>query len=969
MVTVDDATYVKMKDTLYWGDAWAASKAKAKIESSYTQQQYDNLVSKLGGMWTTQQTTPKPSNMDAGNSTIQQTTTPSRNMQTETPVKQQETTGNTVWEIQQQGALKPLSQDYYNQTWDDAQNKIRYNLNQYRQSNPWLFSTYEDFKKNFSYDARNDEQKQTLDSWYGEYQKWMEYWAIPTADLYTQYKDWSISTSDLEILKTYNPEKYTELQAQINKWNIIQAYDDTAPAEKQDFQDLAYQYASELFKRFMNWDGWSEASKFFDEYKANMDSPEMMELQDKQTDLVEQGKNIQDQIFSIQKDVEKEYEWTWATKSKINAIIADRTYDLQQQLRTINNEYEKYATQYNNRATQYQNEFQLQLQEYQVNMQARNQQMSELWFAMDLMNFETNEQKAQREWDYWVKQQEYTNWNINSKEYDTRYKAALKSVQNLLSQYEGIPMQRSAEQMAQDVLKAIDWGSNLWAELTKINKQIQGKKEYKMMYNQTFKNPDAWITWSYTIGDQQYVVYNGKLMSADDFNKTYWNVNADWKSTTYWGIEYTPVNSYTLQWELMDFANNHAVGTTWGWCGKFVNDYLQSIWLGRLYGDSISSKTKTINTDKNDLSNLSIGSVAVFDYSNSKGVWENARNYGHVAIVSDIDLENGRVKLLESNYSWDKKVTNSRWINVDKSGALKGFFDPSKWSVSVSDTTTTDTLTTTKLPWWLTEAWVTQLAKDMLNWEKNYSEIKSAYGDDGLNVIENKMLELQANWFERSTKITDPNKIMNAEQNLMTKFNSMNDGNKTALKRVNIMNEALNSIASDKKNDKKTLNWASQAIVNAYNKILDEKSVVRESEYARTPEWQAYFDKLQWKLEQFTKWWAWLTYDNLKWLVDLANNFADTYQTQQDNLVQLIRNQADTYGLNINNILPMEYLTNWTSNWTTSSSNTWQSTQTTSSTGWVYSWYSTLPQTTTWNVTNTTANVWGFYVPTNFYQK
>jgi nicotinamide riboside kinase len=55
---------------------------------------------------------------------------------------------------------------------------------------------------------------------------------------------------------------------------------------------------------------------------------------------------------------------------------------------------------------------------------------------MDLMNFETNEQKQQREWDYWVKQQEYTNGNINSKDYDTRYKAALKSVQNLLSQYE-----------------------------------------------------------------------------------------------------------------------------------------------------------------------------------------------------------------------------------------------------------------------------------------------------------------------------------------------------------------------------------------------------------------------------------------------------------------------------------------------------------------------------------------------------
>jgi hypothetical protein len=48
-------------------------------------------------------------------------------------------------------------------------------------------------------------------------------------------------------------------------------------------------------------------------------------------------------------------------------------------------------------------------------------------------------------------------------------------------------MQRSAEQMAQDILTAIDGGSDLGAELTKINKLIQGKPEYKYLYNQTYK--------------------------------------------------------------------------------------------------------------------------------------------------------------------------------------------------------------------------------------------------------------------------------------------------------------------------------------------------------------------------------------------------------------------------------------------------------------------------------------------------
>ena len=71
-------------------------------------------------------------------------------------------------------------------------------------------------------------------------------------------------------------------------------------------------------------------------------------------------------IDSMKKQVEAEYEGTWASRAKINAIIADRTYDLQLQLRSLNSEYNRIATQYNNRMNQYQSEFQLQLQEYQI---------------------------------------------------------------------------------------------------------------------------------------------------------------------------------------------------------------------------------------------------------------------------------------------------------------------------------------------------------------------------------------------------------------------------------------------------------------------------------------------------------------------------------------------------------------------------------------------------------------------------
>jgi hypothetical protein len=51
-----------------------------------------------------------------------------------------------------------------------------------------------------------------------------------------------------------------------------------------------------------------------------------------------------------------------------------------------------------------------------------------------------------------------------------------------------------------------------------------------------------------------------------------------------------------------------------------------------------------------------------------------------------------------------------------------------------------------------------------------------------------------------------------------------------------------------------------------------------------------------------------LTYDNLKAAVNLANEFASSYQENQNQLAQLIRNQAKTYGLNESNILPLDVI-------------------------------------------------------------
>ena len=297
------------------------------LNSGYTDEQITQMHNDVAWGQTTQQA--------VANTTPVNTPTPSPTQATpevkqETEVKQQETPITTVPEIKQEWVLKPLSQDYYNQTWDMAQKQIRDNLNLYRETNPWLFSSYEDFKKNFSYNARNEEQRNTLDAWYWEYEKWMQLSGVPVTDLYTQYKDGQVSTSDLETLKVYNPTKYAELQNQINKWNIIAAYDDDKWTDQtpKTLQDMAYEMAMQTFNQFMSWDNSSWASNIFREYEDKMNSSEMLGLSDKCTEVQEEMENIQSDLDSIKKQVEAEYEWTWASRSKINAIISDRSYDL-----------------------------------------------------------------------------------------------------------------------------------------------------------------------------------------------------------------------------------------------------------------------------------------------------------------------------------------------------------------------------------------------------------------------------------------------------------------------------------------------------------------------------------------------------------------------------------------------------------------------------------------------------------------
>ena len=550
--------------------------------------------------------------------------------------------------IQQQWALKPLSQDYYNQSGADNLSTIVSNLNNYRQTNPEYFTDYDSFKKNFSYDARNDAQKQTLDTWYNGYQRWMELNSKTVSDLATQYKNWLISDSDLEQLRTANQWKYGEVMDYINKQTILSKYDEenTPSASDNPFQAIIDQYYNNLLTASQT----NASSEMFENYKNQMNSPEMTEMSDQLADLDGQLKEYQNELNRIKSDVERRYEWTWASKSKINAIIADESYKIQEAMNTASLQYNTLATKYNNRMTQYQNEFQLQLQEYQFNMQQRNQQMQELWFVMDLMNFETNEQKDEREWNNYVRQYDFQYWNINSKDEASRRRAIENAVDSVLTEFSGITMIRSREQMVEDIKNLVDGGMSLWEAITKnIREPIMQKPEYKI-WSANKLGTTSWVS----IG---WVSYNY------DAN---WNLLLDnW--INYQNLpDYTAVSQETMNKALTQVQS--LWDKSWWWqCGSFVNNYLQDMWIGRLYTDPIEAKKSVTNSTV-----PSIWSVAVFDWSNNPNASEAQKKYGHVWIVVGIDEANWTITVKESNHWWDEKIYTSTY----KMSQVYWYFDP-----------------------------------------------------------------------------------------------------------------------------------------------------------------------------------------------------------------------------------------------------------------------------------------------------
>lgn len=94
-----------------------------------------------------------------------------------------------------------------------------------------------------------------------------------------------------------------------------------------------------------------------------------------------------------------------------------------------------------------------------------------------------------------------------------------------------------------------------------------------------------------------------------------------------------------------------------------------------------------------------------------------------------------------------------------------------------------------------------------------------------------------------------------------------------------------------------------QALITILNKMLDPSSVVRESEYARTPQDMAFLSRLQGKIEKLRTGGAGLTNEEREAVFRMAENFYNVSKNMYDQQVDYYTDLAMRYGYDPENIV------------------------------------------------------------------
>ena len=608
---------------------------------------------------------------------------------------------------------------------DARTREITDNLNAYWQTNREYFQDRNTYNNMFHYNERSDQQKAVLDSYWKKKEDMNVAEKYNTADgIKSWMNDAEITPDQLNYIKEYSPEAYREWQQKqiddinLRIANLATPADPTSNAEL--FNSLLTKLGLEPWDPYQIYDNWYDMAERLWVFS---DSEKLKSYQ-----------NQLDQNHSKMESIMSRYSAsTWWTVSdalaaaRMNKALApyqQREVDLQNSYTTLLNGRNSNLAIANQSATA----LAMQAQEDQ---RIWNQRLQGLGFAMTTASYRSPEQQAQLQlqtaqiqndmnllqtsmqndlnrYNAYATakmqnqlQQELTDLSVED---ETQLKANLNNALSTYYQQYWDIIQRSQAQAVDDIIAyAKNKGISVAQALTEnFIKPLQNKAEYKQKvasdYGMLSKQSIGTINWKSVV-----------MTTNPDGTISYQYIDDPDSETTLWEAKpYDIVDSKHMTAAPVDYGYN----TLWtflvnkkewqkaGQCAKFVNDYLQYIWLWtqgwRYYDNKLSTKLNSVNSD------VPIEwSVAVFDYGHKSSDWVN---YWHVAIVTKV-YDDWSFDVIDSNYNSDEKLTK-RHVNA-WSSSCKWFFDPSKWPRATSTASATDNFErngnyydVSKYSWW-----------------------------------------------------------------------------------------------------------------------------------------------------------------------------------------------------------------------------------------------------------------------------
>lgn len=833
----------------------------------------------------------------------------------------------------------------------DARTKeITDNLNAYWQTNREYFTDRNTYNQMFHYNERSDQQKAVLDSY------WKKKEDIDKASKYDTWdsinswmKDADITPDQLNYIKDYSPEAYREWQQKqqdeinLRIANLATPADPTNNAEL--FNSLVNKLWLEPWDPYQIYDNWYSMCERLGVFS---DSDKLKSYQDQ----LDQNHSKMESIMSRYANN------AWGTVSdalaaaRMNKALApyqQREVDLQNSYTTLLNWRNSNLAVANQSATA----LAMQAQEDQ---RVWNQRYQALGFAMTTASYRTPEQQAQLQLQTAQIQNDMNLLQTSMQNDLNRYNAyataklqnqlqneltdlsvedenQLKAnLNNALSDYYknyGDIIQRSQAQAVEDIIKYAKKNGVSVAQAMTENfiKPLQNKSEYKqkvasdygMLSKQTIgtingrsvimtTNPnwsisyqyiDSWITDSYTIDGVDYVVYNWQQMTAKEFNEKYWD--KVWTVKPYdmvseSAFQLANENWYTKAWTLWAFMSDpkNQEGQKRWQCASFVNDYLESIWVGRYFWtEDIKTRESWCNSDT-----AKVGTIAVFDYNH----YIDWKNYWHVWIVVDTD-DNG-FWVLDSNYDTKNPwVVKKRYIPYGSS-SCKGFFDPSQPPRTSNVSSSSSSLSS------VDEAKKQNYLEEAKRWKMTPSKMEEIWdlaAEQWWDEEWREALKWWQNWDYSDTQLKRMDK---ADDTFKSNPDVKNfDEAKTQFQQLAI---ALNDTSWV---------WDMSAIFT-FMKTLDPSSVVRESEFnsAAATAWvlnpQAILQSLEKNID-----WKFLTPKQREDFKKIAREFvrikADAYQQQYDFLTK----RYEWAWLSLSDLPPnnaqilLDALDGWTTTW------------------------------------------------------